>query len=259
MRLSNWPRRSHFFLKWKSLDALCWPDLPSVAFCLLIYEQLNSIDIAVLFVVMDEKANSPANLDTETPAIARRPGRPKGQPKAPGSGRKPGTPNRHTRDVRAAAAKHSTKAIAALVKLLGHEDGKVIALAAREILDRAHGRPMTPTEMTGKDGAPLIPEVSQFDVARRMAFLLNRAAKEKATADKPLPPASERFAAQPRPEVSSPPPPPAPPPAPIVPDDTQRILEEAGRADREMRAERSRPDQQNFANTVPNVVRLRPR
>lgn len=208
---------------------------------------------------MDDTGKQSANSETFEGVSGGRPGKPKGSAKPAGSGRRKGTPNRHTRDVRAAAAKHSTKAIAALVKLLGHEDGKVVAAAAREILDRAHGRPMTPTELTGAAGAPLIPEASAFDVARRMAFILNKAAKEKATADKPLPPASDRFAAQPRPEASSPPPPPAPPRAPIVPDDTQRILEEAGRADREMRDQRSRPDQQNYANTVPNVVRLRPR
>lgn len=130
---------------------------------------------------MSETDNIQANIDSELPSIGRRPGKPKGLPKPTGSGRKPGTPNHVTRDVRAAAAKHSTKAIAKLVKLLDSADERIVATAAREILDRAHGKPMQATEITGKDGAPLNepkPEMSNMERAKRLLFMLSLATKE---------------------------------------------------------------------------------
>lgn len=121
---------------------------------------------------MDEPANNLANERPVQGVRTGRRGRPKGLPKPPGSGRTLGVPNRITRDIRATAAKHSTKAIATLVKLLADKDPKVQAIAAREILDRAHGKPMSPQEITGKDGAPLHPEtdMSNRELARRLVF-----------------------------------------------------------------------------------------
>jgi hypothetical protein len=82
--------------------------------------------------------NLPAHLGSTEMAtelwIGRRPGPPKGTPKPPGSGRKQGTPNRVTRDLRAVAAKHTNKAINTLVKLLRDEDPRVQFVAARELL-----------------------------------------------------------------------------------------------------------------------------
>ena len=122
---------------------------------------------------MDESANISANKGLAQGTQTGRRGRPKGLPKPHGSGRTLGVPNRITRDIRATAAKHSTKAINTLVRLLSDPDTKVRAVAAREILDRAHGRPMTPQEITGKDGAPLNPTepVSSTDLAHRINFL----------------------------------------------------------------------------------------
>lgn len=73
--------------------------------------------------------------------IGRR-GRPKGLPKPPGSGRKPGTPNRITREVREAAQKHTVKALTTLARLTKHEDPKIALAAAVELLNRGHGKPM---------------------------------------------------------------------------------------------------------------------
>lgn len=47
--------------------------------------------------------------------------------------------------------------------------------AACALLDRGHGKPMQMTEVTGKDGEPLFPEVSDNDLARRVAFILAEA------------------------------------------------------------------------------------
>ena len=130
---------------------------------------------------MDELANIMANKPAAQVVRTGRRGRPKGLPKPPGSGRTLGVPNRITRDIRATAAKHSTKAIATLVKLLGDSDPKVRAIAAREILDRAHGKPMTPVEATGKDGAPLNPpsDVSAREIAHRLIFSVTKDLHDK--------------------------------------------------------------------------------
>lgn len=48
-----------------------------------------------------------------------------------------------------------------------------------EILARKHGIIVDKSELTGKDGAPLIPEaLSSNEIARRVAFLLTKAAKK---------------------------------------------------------------------------------
>jgi hypothetical protein len=108
-------------------------------------------------------------------ALPRRPGRPKGLPRPPGAGRKPGTPNKVTRDIREAASKHGAKALSAIVKLLKSPDEKVVAVAAREILDRAYGKSIQPSELTGKDGDPLIParELSDHTLAKLIAYQLD--------------------------------------------------------------------------------------
>lgn len=126
--------------------------------------------------MLDESKQSD-NIAADTASVRRGPGRPRGLPKPPGSGRQKGTPNRVTRDIRAAAAKHGPKALQALVKLLDDPDPKVKATAAREILDRAYGRPVTPTEITGADGAPLnpVPDVDDIALAQMIAFLAARA------------------------------------------------------------------------------------
>ncbi len=56
-------------------------------------------------------------------------------------GRKKGTPNKVTADVRAAASHHGEAAINKLVHLMNHaESEQVQVLACKEILDRAYGK-----------------------------------------------------------------------------------------------------------------------
>lgn len=76
----------------------------------------------------------------------RRRGRPKGLPRPAGSGRKKGTPNRVTKEVREAAQKFGKQGISALVRLLNCGDPKIEFAAARELLDRAYGRPSEASE-----------------------------------------------------------------------------------------------------------------
>lgn len=125
---------------------------------------------------LTDEANSAPKKRPSRGLLSRRRGPKPGTPKPEGSGRKKGTPNRVTRDIRAIAAKHSPKAIRVLVKALADTDPKVSLLAARELLDRAHGKPMQATEVSGPNGVPLNAEpMSDFDRARHILFILAKA------------------------------------------------------------------------------------
>ncbi len=51
--------------------------------------------------------------------------------------------------------------------------------AACALLDRGHGKPVQMTEITGKDGGAIeTKDVSDTDLARRIAFILTKSAKE---------------------------------------------------------------------------------
>jgi IS5 family transposase len=64
------------------------------------------------------------------------------QPGDPRAGRKPGVPNKATSEIKAAAQKYGHEALKTLVELMRvSADPKVKVLAAREILDRAYGKP----------------------------------------------------------------------------------------------------------------------
>lgn len=159
---------------------------------------MQKLDFYDIIHGVDEETNiSDNNSSSEVlgATVRRRPGRPKGLPKPPGSGRQKNTPNKVTRDIREAASKHGTKALAALVRLLDSPDPKIVATAAREVLDRAYGRPMTPSEISGPDGKPLrsevlhadVSEMSNLDVVRRLLFAANREARAKLPDGAPLP------------------------------------------------------------------------
>src|SRR5262245_28999393 len=72
-----------------------------------------------------------------------------------GSGRKRGSPNKVAKDIREALAPYSPAAQSKLVELLGSDDDKVALAAAREILDRVHGKPTPIIEATDKDGGKI--------------------------------------------------------------------------------------------------------
>jgi hypothetical protein len=81
--------------------------------------------------------------------------RPKGLPRT--GGRKRGTPNKATADVKALASVHAPEAIGVLVAIMNStasSDAARVA-AARDLLDRAFGRAHQRIEATGKDGAPI--------------------------------------------------------------------------------------------------------
>ena len=128
---------------------------------------------------MDEDGKHGANFQGEMASVARRPGRPKGLPKPPGSGRQVGTPNKISRDVKELALKDGPKMLAGLRKLaLGAADERTRLAAITAYLDRAYGRPVQATELTGKDGAPLDRPhsmMSDLEAVRRIRYLMGNA------------------------------------------------------------------------------------
>jgi hypothetical protein len=86
-------------------------------------------------------------------------------------GRKPGTPNKATAEVKELALKHGPEAIRVAAKLMKSAESETARLtAANMILDRAYGKASQPLEHTGKDGGP-IETVDVSDAARAKALL----------------------------------------------------------------------------------------
>lgn len=79
-------------------------------------------------------------------------------------GRRKGTPNKATADVKALAQKYTDKAINALAAIMerGETDAARVA-AAKELLDRGHGKSVQ--AITGEDGGPLTVIVRKFSDA----------------------------------------------------------------------------------------------
>lgn len=143
---------------------------------------------------MTDDREQSANIEPETAPIARRPGPPKGVPKPPGSGRKPGTPNRVTRDIKQLALKDAPVMLRELKRLaLNATDEKTRLGAVNAWLDRAVGKPMAPSEVSGPNGEPLIPAATDtIDTARRMLFVMKQAeaaVKASAPVERPKEPA----------------------------------------------------------------------
>ena len=81
--------------------------------------------------------------------------------KRPGAGRPAGVPNKITADIKALAQEHAPAAIRELATILTtSENDQARIAAAKELLDRGYGKATQHAEVTGKDGAPLIPNKS---------------------------------------------------------------------------------------------------
>ncbi len=74
----------------------------------------------------------------------------KGEAKTAKSGRKKGTPNKTTRDIRAAFLKHDAALVKALIKLTKSKDETVRLKAIQASLDRGHGKPPQAVEVSGE-------------------------------------------------------------------------------------------------------------
>ena len=82
--------------------------------------------------------------------------------KRPDAGRKPGTPNKATAEIRALAQKYTPDAMKELARLAREAVSESARGAAiKEIFDRGYGRAVQ-SLTGGEDGAPLIIKIVQF-------------------------------------------------------------------------------------------------
>lgn len=78
--------------------------------------------------------------------------------KPAGSGRKKGTPNKVTAEIKMLAREHGADAIQALANILVRTDSDAARIAAaKELLDRGYGKSTAVQELSGPGGAPLAP------------------------------------------------------------------------------------------------------
>ena len=76
--------------------------------------------------------------------------------KREGAGRKQGVPNKANAEIKAAAQKHTAEAIKIIAKLMKEGESEQVRLAAaKEIIDRGHGKPMQSVEHSGEGGGPI--------------------------------------------------------------------------------------------------------
>lgn len=98
--------------------------------------------------------------------------------KPAGSGRKAGTPNKSTADVRAAAQLHGLEALKTLIHLMRNaEEDSVRRACANDILDRGFGKPRQQVEASGPDGGPI--QTETITDAQRVAALMTILAKAR--------------------------------------------------------------------------------
>ena len=137
--------------------------------------------------VMTTSTNILANISEGEP---RQPGPPKGSPKVPGSGRKKGTPNRVTRQVREIACKYTARAVRQAWKLATEAKNQETQLKALElILAYGHGRPPQVQLLGGTGEEPVqLQRVrdgmrdNPRELARRLECMLTTAGLDKVVA-----------------------------------------------------------------------------
>lgn len=78
--------------------------------------------------------------------------------KIPGSGRKKGTRNKATAEIKDLAREHGPFIIEKLVDILANGTSETARIAAaKELLDRGYGKSTAVQELSGPGGAPLSP------------------------------------------------------------------------------------------------------
>ena len=112
-----------------------------------------------------------------------RPGRPKGLPRT--GGRKPGTPNRATREIREIAQQHAPAAILEAARLMKKAKTEAARLGAITIiLDRAYGKPQQAVSHSGTVGTYDAAKIANLSDEELTAFeaILSRLAPDAAAA-----------------------------------------------------------------------------
>ncbi len=91
-------------------------------------------------------------------------------------GRVAGTPNRSTAAIKEMAGKYSEKVIKELARLATGADSEQVRVSAgRELLDRGFGKPAQSRELPDIDHTADDEQVSDLEIARRIAYLLTNA------------------------------------------------------------------------------------
>jgi hypothetical protein len=92
--------------------------------------------------------------------------------KRPGSGRKKGTSNKATFELKQAAAEHGQEVLDALIRIIRDQEtpANTIVAACRELLDRGYGKPTQYVEENVTDGmTPDVLKRLETDMLERMA------------------------------------------------------------------------------------------
>lgn len=102
----------------------------------------------------------------------------RGNPRPAGSGRKAGTPNQVSAEIRALAQEHGPQAIETLAHLMEHGDTAATrVLAANALLDRGFGKPKQMTEVSGPEEGPIPIETTSITDEQRLAAIMTLLAK----------------------------------------------------------------------------------
>ena len=88
-------------------------------------------------------------------------------------GRQKGTPNKITATMREMARPYGKKALLVLRRLLTSDNEQIRLAAAKELIDRGHGKAQQVIENTGTQTVEIV--TTDTDLARRAAFMLTRA------------------------------------------------------------------------------------
>lgn len=95
--------------------------------------------------------------------------------KRSGAGRPKGSRNKLSgetlTEIRALAQAYGPKALARVATLMSHDNASVALAAAREMLDRAYGKSLQQTALTGKDGGPIA--VAETPASQRLSVILS--------------------------------------------------------------------------------------
>lgn len=188
-------------------------------------------------------------------------------PQAGKAGRPKGSRNRVSREVKEIALRKGPKMLRLLESLAEKaKDERTQLAAVTEYLNRAYGKPISPTEISGPDGAPLSPSfndispIEQRSIARNIAFVLARAAKD-------TPPAEPEALPDPAPlpttwyNATTPP---DPKPAQVIPPEPngyhyEPTPEETARREFDAHTTRLSERAISFGGSRPNVITQRPR
>ena len=102
-------------------------------------------------------------------------------------GRQKGVLNKSTQDIKALASEHGLKAITELARLATEAVNEHTRVAAcKELLDRGYSTASQAIEHSGEIGAPN--KMSDLELARRVAFMLQKAKIALEQDEKPQPP-----------------------------------------------------------------------